>query len=205
MIWKLPFYTQGHNECGPTAVRMVVEFLGAEIPFERIKKEVDSESTGATWSTGLARAAAALGFKVEFFSLHPGFNPEWFKMEWYQKQTDGATAAEEKLRRLQEECLRLGVKVEEKSLSTSEILGKLSDKCAAIVLLDWGKVKKANNYVGHFVPIVGFDEKNVYIHQPGPEDATPNFPIPRQLFDEARKSRGTDEDIVFIAKQNQAP
>ena len=64
MLLKVPFYIQGINECGPAALQMVLEFFGEEHNREKIKKLVESESTGATWTTGLAKTAAQLGFKI---------------------------------------------------------------------------------------------------------------------------------------------
>ena len=111
------------------------------------------------------------------------------------------TGTEEKINRLMAECLELGVKLEEKSLTSEEVLSKLSQDCVAIVLLDWSKVKGEGSFQGHFLPIVGYDDEYVYLHQPGPKDAMPNFKIEKKLFDEARISKGTDEDIVFIYRK----
>src|SRR3989338_6226432 len=147
MLLKVPFYIQGINECGPAALQMVLEFFGEEHNREKIKKLVESESTGATWTTGLAKTAAQLGFKTEFYSKSLGFNPENFD------------------------------------------------------LIDWGKIKNLERYIGHFLPIVGFDEENIYLHQPDPKDPEPNFKINKNLFDIARKSKGTDEDIIFIYRK----
>ena len=54
---------------------------------------------------------------------------------------------------------------------------------------------------GHFVPIVGYDEKNIYVHNQGLTNPTENLSIPRELFEQARKAKGTDEDIIFIYRK----
>jgi len=102
MLLKVPFYIQGINECGPAALQMVLEFFGEEHNREKIKKLV--ESTGATWTTGLAKTAAQLGFKTEFYSKSLGFNPENFDLEYYQRETDGAETAEIKIKKLLKKC-----------------------------------------------------------------------------------------------------
>lgn len=200
MFFNIPFYIQGVNECGPVTLQMVLEFLGEKHDKEEIKQLIDSFSTGATMTIGLANAAAKLGFKTEFFSACLGFNPDHIALEYYKQLTDGAKSEEEIVNLLREECAKNGVIMKEESLTLNEITEKISEKCAAFILLDWGKVRKTESYIGHFVPIVGFDENNVYIHQPG-SPATANQPLPRELFEIARKAKGTDEDIVFIHRK----
>ena len=56
------------------------------------------------------------------------------------------------------------------------------------------------------MPIVGYDNKNVYVHNQGEIDSgeidSGEFiPIKNKLFDEARKVKGTDEDIIYIHRK----
>jgi len=203
MLLTVPFYTQGRNECGPVTLQMVLEYFGEKHKKEAIKKLVDSESTGTTWTIGLAKTAAQLGFPTEFYSTSLGFNPKNFELEHYQRETDGAHLAKEKLERLKQECLKYGVKLEERSISFQEIISKMNNDCIPIILLDWSKVKKQGTFKGHFVPIVGYDDKGIIIHQPGPMNPEPNYKIDHQTFEEARKARGTDEDIIFIFRKRE--
>lgn len=62
MLLKVPFYVQGTNECGPVSLQMVLEYFGRKIKREEIKKLLNSESKGATWTIDLARIAAKLGY-----------------------------------------------------------------------------------------------------------------------------------------------
>ncbi|MBI2148118.1 peptidase C39 family protein [Candidatus Woesearchaeota archaeon] len=201
MKLEVPFYIQGINECGPAALQMALEFLGEKHEKEEIKKLIESESTGATWTIGLAKASAQLGFKTEFYSKSLGFNPENFDLEYYQRETDGAENVEIKIKKLQAECIKYKVEMEEREIPLDEIISKINENCTAIVLIDWGKIKNVDRYIGHFLPIVGFDEENIYLHQPGPKDPEANFKINKFLFDTARKSKGTDEDIIFIHRK----
>jgi len=198
MKLTVPFYIQGINECGPTTLQMALEFLGKKLDKEQIKKLVDSDYSGITLTMGLAKAAAQLGLKTEFYSVSLGFNTKNFDHEFYQKLTDGADSMKKKILELTKECLKHGVKFEERSILLNELLSKVSNDCIPIVLIDWGKVINAGKFIGHFVPIVGYDEKNVYIHQPGPKDPAAYFPVEKSLFDSARKASGTDEDLVFV-------
>ena len=106
MRFDVPFYVQGYNECGPVTLLMILEFLGEKHEKEKIKQLIDSESTGATMTIGLANAAAKLGFKTEFFSICLGFNPRYFELDYYRKVTDGAQSMEAKINRLRAECIK---------------------------------------------------------------------------------------------------
>jgi len=92
------------------------------------------------------------------------------------------------------------VDVEERTLSLDEILSYIKQDSAIIILLDWNIITGGEGYQGHFVPVVGFDSKYIYVHNHGFLNPTPFLPISRELFEKARKSRGTDEDIVIIFK-----
>jgi len=198
MRLEVPFYSQEINECGPVALQMVFEYFGEEHDREKLKGLVESIGE-LTWTSGLAKTSAQLGFPTEFYSIALGFNPKLFDLEYYQK--DGAQSAEDKIKRLYANCLEYGVKLEERCLTLEEIVSKIGQDCIPIVLIDWGKINSAEKFIGHFVPIVGYDEKNIYVHNSGPEASMPNYPIERSLFETARKSVGTDEDILFIYKK----
>ena len=198
MLIPVPFYVQEPFECGPVALQMVLEHFGKKCSKEEIKALTESESSGATHTIALAKAAAQLGFPVEFYSVKLGFNPKNFELQYYQKLTDGPETVEEKLNALHTDCVKYGVRMEERSLPLEEILSKLSDSCVAIVLIDWSKFNNTDTFIGHICPLIGYDEKNVYIHQPGPQDPAANFAVKKDLFESARKATGTDEDVVFI-------
>ncbi len=181
---------------------MVLDYLDKKsYSREQLQDLVDSDRSGVTWTIGLAKAAAELGFKTEFYSSHVGFNPDNYKLEYYQKEADEASSAEKKLERIKRESVKLNVKTEERRLSLEELLGKINENCIPIILLDWGKIKGTDKFIGHFVPIVGYDEENVYVHNQGFHNTMANLPIPKNTFEEARKALGTDEDVVFIHRK----
>jgi uncharacterized protein YvpB len=201
MKLEVPFYKQeSKNDCGPTALQMVLEYLGKNHSRQELMNLVDSDKSGVTYTLGLAVAAAKLGFKVEFYSVCLGFNPSNYELEFYKKEADEASLSQQKIERLRKEACRLGIKMQEINLSLKEILSKISKDCIPIVLLDWSKIKGSSDYIGHFVPIVGYDEENIYVHNQGFLNTQAFLPIKRKIFEEARKAKGTDEDILFISK-----
>lgn len=202
MKLKVPFYKQeSENDCGPVALQMVLEYLGESHSRTKLMDLIDSDKSGVTWTLGLARAVAKLGFKTEFYTTCLGFNPQNFELGYYQKKADEASSSQQKLEKLRKEAYRLRVQMEERSLSLEELLLKVSINCIPIILLDWSKIKGTSEFVGHFVPIVGYDKENIYVHNQGFYNTQAFMPIKRGLFEKARKSKGTDEDVVFIYKK----
>jgi hypothetical protein len=90
--------------------------------------------------------------------------------------------------------------MEERGLSLEELLEKVDRDSLPIILLDWNIIKgmKDKGYQGHFVPIVGHDNDNIYVHNHGLDNPTPFLSVKRDVFEEARKANGTDEDIIII-------
>lgn len=202
MMFNIPFYIQKEkNDCGPTALQMVLEYLGEKHSIDELKRLVDPDKSGATWTLALANAATRLGFKSEFYTTSIGFNPENYELEFYKNETDGMDESEKKLEKLKREATKFKVKMEEKSLPLKDILSKINENCTSIVLLNWNKIKGVDKYQGHFVPIVGYDDENIYVHNQGSGNPTKNMAIPIKIFEEARKSKGTDEDIAFIYRK----
>lgn len=201
MIFNIPFYKQiEKNDCGPTALKMVLEYLGEKHSIGELKKLIEPEDSGATWSIAIAKSSAELGFRTEFYTASLGFNPENYKLDFYKKEAN-LSNIDEKVEKFKKGCVKWGVKLNERKLELNEILNKLNENCLAIILLDWGKIKGNDKFAGHFVPIVGYDENNIYVHNQGLNNPQAKLTISRELFEKSRKSVGTDEDIIFIHRK----
>ena len=127
-------------------------------------------------------------------------NEENFKLDFYKKYAEDGLLEQSK--RLVEDARKAGVHIQERKLSLEKLLSKVTKDSIPIILLDWNIVmnRKEKGYRGHFVPIVGYDNEKVYIHNPGLNDTKEFMPVPKNIFDEARKAEGTDEDIIIIHK-----
>jgi len=93
---------------------------------------------------------------------------------------------------------------EEKTIKIDELLSYVTENSIPIVLLDWNVLfQRYGGYNGHFVPVVGYDEENVYVHHHGMRDTEAFMKLKKELFDKARISEGTDEDVLIVyRKQN---
>ena len=199
MKLDIPFYKQTSLlNCGPNALRMVVSYFNEDKGIDFLEKETGIKKDKGIFTIQIATGAASLGYNVEFYSKQILFDEEYLKMDFYKKYADINT--DESVRLIQE-AKEKGVKVFERKLELNEILSKLNKDCVPIILLDWNIITGKNGYQGHAVPIVGYDEENIFVHNAGLNRNEAFFPIKKELFDLARKSSGTDEDIVFINRK----
>ena len=199
MKLKIPFFRQTTKlNCGPIALKMVLAYFGNDVGIEVLEERTGIKEGKGISTIQIATASASLGYKSDFYSKHILFNEENLKHEFYQNYADNDLIEHSK--KLVEEAEKVGVNVYEKTLSLEELLDFVTKDSVPIVLLDWNIVKgnKEKGYQGHFVPIVGYDGKNIYVHNHGFNNPQEFLSITKNIFDEARKAEGTDEDIIVI-------
>ncbi len=198
MKLNVPFHKSiKDTDCGPLALKMVLEYFGEKHSFEELAELERTIDAGLVWSLGIARAAKRLGFNVKFISSS-NFSLE-DDIDYYKKYANDK--AKIILKELNDELKKLNVKIEEKQMKLDELLGFVTKNSIPIVLVNWFVLSGKQGYNGHFVPVTGFDEKNVYVHNPGLADAVPHFSIKREIFLKAWESKGTDKDTIIIYRK----
>ncbi len=201
MKLNVPFYKQTSSlNCGPFALKMVLAYFGEDKDIGLLEKKMGMRDGKGISTIRIAITAASFGYRTDFYSKHVLFNEENLKQEFYKKYSDMDL---ERSKKSVEDAKSAGVNIQEKTLSLEELLRFVTKDSIPIVLLDWNYVKgeKERGYQGHFVPIVGYDERNVYVHNHGLKNTQKFMPIQKEIFDEARKAEGTDEDIVIIYRK----
>jgi len=201
MRLEVPFFKQTSPlNCGPMALRMVLAYLGKDEGADILEERTGIKEGKGISTIQIATAAASLGYKTDFYSKHILFNEENLKHEFYKKYSDMDLEQSEKW---VEDAKAKGVNIQERTLSLGEILGFVTKDSVPIVLIDWNIIKdrKEKGYQGHFVPVVGYDKQNVYIHNHGLNDTKEFMSVKKDLFDEARKADGTDEDVVVVHRK----
>lgn len=200
MILEVPFYKQSTSlNCGPAALRMVLAYFDQVLDLEVLEKRTGIKEGKGISTIQIATAAAISGYKTDFFSKHIYFNEGNLKLEFYKKFLDIAA----QFKKLVEDAEKAGVRLEEKGISLKELLEKIGKDSFSIILLDWNFITgtREKGYQGHFVPVVGYDNENVYVHNHGKDNPTPFLSIKREIFEKARKAGGTDEDIIIIHRR----
>ncbi len=200
MIIKIPFFSQSALDCGPTALRMVLNYLGKYEDLSVIKEKAGTRGIWGVYGVQLAVAAAFFGCKTDFFSKKTEFNEENSKIDYYKKWMD---TNPEHYNKFLEQATVLGVNIQEKTLSLDELLGFVTEDSIPIVALDYNVLNNRGegNYEGHFVPIIGDNrEKDVCIYD-SLCDEREELHFSREIFDRARKAPGTDESVVIVHRR----
>lgn len=202
MRLNVPFYKQTTKlNCGPAALKMTLAFFGEEYDLALLEESVGIKEGFGISTVQIALGAARLGFTTELYSTSIGFNESNSDLEFYKKYVESDLG--KRYKEMISEARKLGIVLEERSLTIEEILSKVGENSLPIVLLDWNVVKgeREKGYQGHFVPVVGYNEKGVFVHNHGLNIPKEFLEIPKNIFEEARKAKGTDEDIVFIYRK----
>jgi len=198
MKLDVPFFKQTTPlNCGPSALRMVLAYLGKDPGIKILEEKTGIKEGKVIYTIQIAIAAALMGYKAEFYSTHILFNEENMKFDFYKNYND---LDMKKSVELADKAKKLGVKLEERTMQLNELLNHVKTDSVPIIILNWNVLTTQEGYRGHFVPIVGYDKENIYIHNQGLKDSQEFMPITREVFELARKSKGTDEDVVIIYK-----
>lgn len=201
MKFEIPYHKQTTSvNCGPTALRCILDYFGDKSSIDELCERAGILEGKGVYTIQIATAAKKSGFKVDFFSKHIGYNPEHEKEEFYKKY---AELDENYSDKIIIDAKKSGVNLFEKAVSFDDFLKFISGDSLIVVLLDVNVIfdGKYGGYQGHFVPIVGYDEENVYVHTLTDKDTKDGFAISRELFDKARKASGTDEDFLIVYRK----
>lgn len=190
---ELPkFKQQNKNDCGPTALRIVSSYLGKEVTSDALYSLANIKTGEGFWTIDLGIVAKKLGFDCSVYTKNLGVVSE--NLELYKSMT---TANEKEVNEKFVNAKKIGLACYEKQFSLEEIILKISREELIISLIDWNIIepKKDRKYQGHFVVLSGYDDKNIYFLDPfkGTEEN-----ITKELYDLARKSNGTDEDLLIF-------
>ena len=197
MKLKIPFYqlTSKFN-CGPIALKMAFEYLSNSKELKLIEEKTGINEGKGVLTIDLAIAAKELGFNVDFYSKQLYFNEEHLKKEFYQQHAD-ITSTNDSIK-IVNKAREIGVNLHEETMTLEELISKINKKSVIIALVDWNVISGKTGYYGHFMPIIGYDKKSVYVHNQSFTTPQESMKIKRELFDKARTSDGTDEDLVII-------
>lgn len=197
MKLNVPFYKQTTPfNCGPVNLLMVLKFLGINTSLKTLERKMRIKKDRGVYTIQIANAAKDYDVFVELYSIDKG---NFEDLAYYQNRTK-----EEKdtISKLHKNVQQKGVHYFKKSLSNKEIFAKTNKNSLPIVLVNWNIIKKVKGYQGHFITLTGFDNTYVYFHNSGLcEGDIPNQRIDHKTFKRARKSHGTDEDVLIIKKK----
>uniref|UniRef100_A0A1D1ZJF3 Uncharacterized protein C22orf13 n=1 Tax=Anthurium amnicola TaxID=1678845 RepID=A0A1D1ZJF3_9ARAE len=194
-------------DCGLACVLMVLRTFG--IDDRSIHDLEELCSTTSIWTVDLAYLLQKFSITFSFFTVTLGANPEFSSEAFYKEQLNDDL---ERVNRLFEKALEAGIQIQHRSISGKEIsLLILSGRYIAIALVDkyklnysWlkdGSVSEffdgSSKYIGHFVVICGYDADKEEFDIRDPACPRKYERVTLACLEEARKSFGTDEDILL--------
>ncbi|MQL88291.1 hypothetical protein Taro_020837 [Colocasia esculenta] len=196
-------------DCGLACVLMVLRTLG--ISDCNIHDLEDLCCTTSIWTVDLAYLLKKFSVAFSFFTVTLGANPDFSSEAFYKEQLHDDLG---RVNRLFEKALDAGIHIQHRSISGKEISFLiLSGRYVAIALVDKYKLNYSwlkdvyvsefydgsSNYIGHFVVICGYDAERDEFDIRDPASSRKYERVTLACLEEARKSFGTDEDILLVA------
>lgn len=114
-----------------------------------------------------------------------------------------------RINKLFNDHIELGINVAVREVPLDVICEKVADGWVCIVLVDAARLCESGkeyqnaadektSYLGHFIVVIGYDNESKRILYRNSAKAYCLCTIDYHVFEEARKSYGTDQDILFI-------
>ncbi|KAK9075452.1 hypothetical protein SSX86_003775 [Deinandra increscens subsp. villosa] len=195
-------------DCGLVCVLMVLKTLN--INHFDIKDLEAFCHTNSIWTVDLAYLLQKLSISFSYITVTLGANPNFSLETFYEKQlTDDIVRVNMLFQRSQE----AGIDIECRSIKGDEIaLLILSGKYILIALVDkyilskpWTHDEYLSNfssgssgYTGHYIVICGYDALTGEFEIRDPASTRTRETISSRCLEKARKSFGTDEDILLV-------
>ncbi|KAJ7524924.1 hypothetical protein O6H91_17G028000 [Diphasiastrum complanatum] len=213
---KVPLVRQEFNwDCGLACVSMVLKALGIErCELQYLRRFCHATSI---WTIDLAHLLRQFCVDVAFLTITIGANPVLAVETFYK---DNMEEDGERVNKLFEKAPQAGIQIQWRSISGEELsMLILSGQYLAITLVDKRKLSHPwiedlclveccglnTGYTGHYIVICGYDIDTDEFEIRDPASTSESGKISLELLDEARKSFGTDEDILLVSLENFEP
>ncbi|GLC36565.1 hypothetical protein PLESTM_000460800 [Pleodorina starrii] len=196
-------------DCGLACVQMILQASGFPHCDYRILRQFCA--TTSIWTVDLAHLLRRFGLAVSFFTVTLGPNPAYANESFYMENMEDD---ERRVSQLFVDAARVGIEVQQRSISSEELqFWLLSGSCLVIVLVDKRKLDPwlaaadmclpslcgmELGYTGHYVLVVGYDgvSQEYVVRDPAAQE--PDLRVSAAALDAARRSFGTDEDILVV-------
>ncbi|KAL1825148.1 hypothetical protein ACET3Z_011926 [Daucus carota] len=201
-------------DCGLNCVLMILKTLG----FNNCTiEELDTLcSLTSIWTIDLAFLLQKFAVSFSYFTVTLGVNPEYSTEIYYKEQLPDDLVRVDSLFQKAKDA---GINIERRSISREQLsLLVLSGRYIAIALVNQFLLSQSTlknicfsgwnsgnlSYTGHYVVICGYDAAKDEFEIRDPASSRKHEKITSKCLEEARKSFGTDEDLLLIslAKQN---
>ncbi|XP_068668501.1 guanylyl cyclase 1-like isoform X1 [Aristolochia californica] len=212
----VPHIHQLYNwDCGLACVLMVLKTLG--IDHCDLQSLANLCSTTSIWTVDLAYLLQKFSVSFSFLTVTLGANPNFSAETYYKEQLQSDVGRVDKLFGKARES---GIDIECRCISGEEIsMLILSGQFIAVALVDKYKLSCQSwlediyfseyiggspGYTGHFVVICGYDADRKEFEIRDPASPRKYERVSMLCLEKARKSFGTDEDILLVSLERKA-
>lgn len=216
---QLTHYQQKHNwDCGLSCVLMVLPFRDRNCILNNLSKFLQEEGFGeSTWTIDLSYILYR--FKMDFLytTITMGVDPGYVKENFYDKVL---AKDSDRVNFRFSEAARLGIRIENRRVSSNEIVDHISYSGPVIVLTNANMLlcsrcspsgtlscypscfSKTSSYQGHYIVLVGCDKLGQQLLYRNPTVKDKVCQMSCSALEEARTSYGTDEDVIFVFEKS---
>lgn len=196
-------------DCGLYCVLMALKTLGIK---NCTIQELDKLCcTTSIWTVDLAYLLQKFAVNFSYFTVTLGANPKFSAEIFYKEQLPNDSA---RVDTLFQKAMDAGISIECRSISAEQLsLLILSGKYIAIALVDQYRLSRSwledccvsslcngsFSYTGHYVVISGYDATTNEFEIRDPASSRKHERITSRCLEKARKSFGTDEDLLLIS------
>ncbi|XP_065872416.1 guanylyl cyclase 1 [Euphorbia lathyris] len=201
-------------DCGIACIVMALNAVG--IKDCSVQGLAELCHTTSIWTVDLAYLLQKFSVRFSYFTVTFGANPNYSGEIYYKEQLPTDLERVDMLfRKSREE----GIHIQCRSINEREIsLLILSGKYIAIALVDQYKLSQSwmeevifpglsignSSYTGHYVVICGYDARSNEFEIRDPASSRKTERISSKCLEEARKSFGTDEDLLLISLEKRS-
>ncbi|PON56521.1 Guanylyl cyclase [Parasponia andersonii] len=212
---EVPHINQLYSwDCGLACVLMV--FRTVSINSHSIESLAELCCTTSIWTVDLAYLLQKFSISFLYYTVTYGANPNYSVETFYKEQLPNDLI---RVDMLFQKSLEAGINIQCRSISKEEIsLLILSGKYIVIALVDQYKLSRSwlkdiiisdfrdinSDYTGHYVIICGYDTVTDEFEIRDPANSRKHVKISSDCLEEARKSFGTDEDLLLISLEESA-
>ncbi|XP_067683728.1 protein GUCD1-like [Haliotis asinina] len=206
-----------HWDCGLACVSMVLKYF--DIPSDQVyTSDLDSLQCGeSVWTIDLAYLLKRYAIPHRYFTTTLGVDKNYSKQAYYCRNYDKESV---RVNKAFDDAKANGIDVEQKTLGIEDIVRHLKTDNLVISLVNWTQmeciwcdsVRKGclccldlcAGYQGHYIVLCGYNTDKGHIYYRNPDQGGPDICCSRfSQYDKARKSFGTDEDLLFTFKKTE--
>ncbi|KAL4386714.1 hypothetical protein GQ457_09G030140 [Hibiscus cannabinus] len=196
-------------DCGLACVLMALNTVGVDDC--SIENLAELCCTTSIWTVDLAYLLQRFSIRFFYYTVTFGANPNYSDETYYKEQLPTDLV---RVDTLFKKAVEAGINIGCRSISGKEISRWiLSGNYIAIALVDQYKLSRSwmehviipgfhGNYVGytgHYVVICGYDAETDEFEIRDPANSRKHERVSSKCLEEARKSFGTDEDLLLIS------